>query len=155
MYKLFNIDCFFEDNVKATDEETQVYADNLDLLASEDLARIYNNVFVTNDQSYLKADKIDYDFEKKKLPNPTRKVPTNRVHKLAIRPIFCQNFTTFSRRILAKDGLQKRPKASPICNANFEGVRKWLKSQRQGLIIQPWRWQTTEESTFNTPEAKF
>ena len=64
-YNKASYDCFFEDNVKATDEETQVYADNLDLLASEDLARIYNNVFVTNDQSYLKADKIDYDFEKK------------------------------------------------------------------------------------------
>ena len=64
-YNKTSYDCFFEDNVKAVDEETQVYADNLDLLASEDLARIYNNVFVTNDQSYLKADKIDYNFEKK------------------------------------------------------------------------------------------
>jgi LPS export ABC transporter protein LptC len=64
-YNKTTYDCFFEDNVKANDEETQVYADNLDLLASDDLASVYNNVYVTNDKSYLKADKIDYNFEKK------------------------------------------------------------------------------------------
>ena len=47
------------------DEETEIYADNLDLFASNDLASVYNNVFVTNKESYLKADKIDYNFEKK------------------------------------------------------------------------------------------
>ena len=40
-------------------------ADNLDLLATEDLAAIYNNVILTNDNGSLQADKIDYDFETK------------------------------------------------------------------------------------------
>tara|TARA_B100001996_G_C18532265_1_gene543544 strand:+ start:198 stop:785 length:588 start_codon:yes stop_codon:yes gene_type:complete len=64
-YNKVSYDCFFEDNVVANDEETEIYADNLDLFASNDLASVYNNVFVTNKESYLKADKIDYNFEKK------------------------------------------------------------------------------------------
>jgi len=64
-YNKNSYDCFFEGNVKANDEETQIYANNLDLLASNEWASVYNDVFVTNDKSYLKADKIDYDFEKK------------------------------------------------------------------------------------------
>ena len=64
-YNKNSYDCFFEGNVKADDKETQVYADNLDLLASNDWASVYNDVFITNDKSYLKADKVDYDFENK------------------------------------------------------------------------------------------
>tara|TARA_B100000686_G_C16758604_1_gene957216 strand:+ start:974 stop:1558 length:585 start_codon:yes stop_codon:yes gene_type:complete len=64
-YNKVTYDCFFEDNVVASDEETTVYADNLDLLASEDLVSVYNNVLLTNEKSTLKADKVDYDFERK------------------------------------------------------------------------------------------
>ena len=64
-YNKVSYDCFFENNVKAVDGETTVLAENLDLLASEDSAKAYNNVFLTNDTSSLQADKIYYDFETK------------------------------------------------------------------------------------------
>ena len=64
-YNKITYDCFFEDNVVATHEETVVYSDNLDLLSSEDLVRVYNNVLLTDKKSSLRADNIDYDFEKK------------------------------------------------------------------------------------------
>jgi len=63
-------DCFFENNVKAIDAvgKTTIYADNLDLLASSNTAQIFNNVNLINENgSLLKADKIEYDFEGKKL----------------------------------------------------------------------------------------
>ena len=62
-YNKMTYDCFFEENVKATDGETIILSDNVDLLASRDFASIYNNVDITNKEgSNLKADKIDYDF---------------------------------------------------------------------------------------------
>ena len=64
-YNKITYDCFFEENVKATDGETSILADNLDLLASEDSATVYNNVVLTNDRGSLRADKVDYDFETK------------------------------------------------------------------------------------------
>ena len=64
-YNKETYDIFFIGNVKATDDKTIVLADNLDLLATEDLAAIYNNVILTNDNGSLQADKIDYDFETK------------------------------------------------------------------------------------------
>ena len=63
-------DCFFENEVKATDTvgKTTIHADNLDLLASSGTAQIFNNVNLINENgSFLKADKIEYDFEGKKL----------------------------------------------------------------------------------------
>ena len=62
-YNKITYDTFFEDNVKATDGENVVLSENLDLIASEDVAHIYNNVILKNDKSSLQADKIDYDFE--------------------------------------------------------------------------------------------
>ena len=62
-YNKVTYDCFFENNVKAIDGETTVLAENLDLLATEDSATVYNNVFLTNDKGSLRADKIYYDFE--------------------------------------------------------------------------------------------
>ena len=62
---LFLDDCFFENNVKAIDGETTILAENLDLLATEDSATVYNNVFLTNDKGSLRADKVYYDFETK------------------------------------------------------------------------------------------
>lgn len=62
-YNKVSYDCFFENNVKAIDGKTTVLAENLDLLATEDSATVYNNVFLTNDQGSLRADKVHYDFE--------------------------------------------------------------------------------------------
>jgi len=64
-YDKSSYDCYFEENVRATDGETTVLSDNLDLLATEDWATVYNNVYLDNESGTLKADKIDYDFEKK------------------------------------------------------------------------------------------
>ena len=65
IYNKITYDCFFEDNVKVTDGETEVFAENLNLLASKDTASIYNSVSITNDKGDLIADKIDYNFETK------------------------------------------------------------------------------------------
>ena len=62
-YNKTTYDCFFVDNVKATDGETIIVAENMDLLATQDLVNIYNNVFLTNDNGSLKADKVKYDLE--------------------------------------------------------------------------------------------
>ena len=64
-YNKVTYDCFFENNVKAIDGKTTVLAENLDLLATEDSATVYNNVFLTNDKGSLQADKVYYDFETK------------------------------------------------------------------------------------------
>ena len=64
-YNKITYDCFFEENVEAADGETLILADNLDLLASEDSATVYNNVVLTNDRGSLRADKVNYDFETK------------------------------------------------------------------------------------------
>ena len=58
-------DCFFVQNVKATDGSTKILAENLDLLATENSAEIYNNVNLDYATGYLLADKIDYNFETK------------------------------------------------------------------------------------------
>ena len=65
-YNKENYDCFFEKNVRATDGETKIFSDNLDLLGNESSVKIYNNVSINYPTgSLLRADKIDYDFEKK------------------------------------------------------------------------------------------
>ena len=64
-YNKITYDCFFEDNVVASSEDAVVYSDNLDMLASEDLVRAYNNVLLTSEKNSLRADNVDYDFEKK------------------------------------------------------------------------------------------
>ena len=65
IYNKVSYNCFFENNVKAIDGKTTVLAENLDLLATEDSATVYNNVFLTNDKGSLQADKVYYDFETK------------------------------------------------------------------------------------------
>ena len=62
-YNKETYDCFFENNVKATDGETTIQSENLDLFASKDIASIYNNVNLINKNGSLKADKVDYDFK--------------------------------------------------------------------------------------------
>ena len=62
-YNKQTYDSFFEENVKATDNETIILSENLDLIASKDMAFIYNDVTITNgEKGSLKADKIDYNF---------------------------------------------------------------------------------------------
>ena len=62
-YNKRTYDCFFEDEVKATDGKTNIFADNLDLLATKNFVNIYNNVRLNDPTASLQADKIDYDFE--------------------------------------------------------------------------------------------
>ena len=64
-YNKVTYDCFFEQNVKATDGSTKIFAENLDLLATKSSAEIYNKVNLNYTQGYLQADKIYYDFETK------------------------------------------------------------------------------------------
>ena len=64
-YNKATYDCFFENNVKATDGEIEIFSDNLDLLATENSVKIYNNVNLNDITGSLKADKIDYNFETK------------------------------------------------------------------------------------------
>ena len=65
-YNKSTYDSYFEGNVKLTDGKTIVLSENLDLLASEDYAYIYNDVSITNENGFLIADKIDYNFETEK-----------------------------------------------------------------------------------------
>ena len=64
-YNKVTYDCFFEKNVKATDGETNIFAENLDLLGTINSVKIYNNVSIDYPTGSLIADKIDYDFETK------------------------------------------------------------------------------------------
>ena len=64
-YNKITHDCFFEENVKATDGETKIFAENLDLLANENFVKVYNNVRLNHPMGVLVADKIDYDLETK------------------------------------------------------------------------------------------
>jgi len=64
-YNKVTYDCFFEQNVKATDGETKIFAENLDLLATVNFVKIYKDVILNYPTGSLVADKIDYDFEKK------------------------------------------------------------------------------------------
>ena len=64
-YNKITYDCFFEQNVKATDGSTKIFAENLDLISTKNSAEIYNKVNLNYTQGYLQADKIYYDFETK------------------------------------------------------------------------------------------
>jgi Organic solvent tolerance protein OstA len=64
-YNKKTYDCFFEQNVKATDGNTKILAENLDLLATNNSVEIYNSVSLDYATGYLEADKIDYNFETK------------------------------------------------------------------------------------------
>jgi len=64
-YNKVTYDCYLENNVFASDGETKIFSDNLNLTSSKDSASIYNNVVVNNKNGQLKADKVDYNFESK------------------------------------------------------------------------------------------
>ena len=57
---------FFVNNCKATNNDTILISDNIDLV-SDEYAKIYNNVVLKDSSAgYIKADLIKYDFESKK-----------------------------------------------------------------------------------------
>ena len=58
-------DCWFEENVVADDGETKIFANNLDLLATENFVKIYQQVKLIHPTGTLQADRVDYDFETK------------------------------------------------------------------------------------------
>ena len=65
-YNKANYDCFFEQNVRASDGETKIFSENLELLGDKSIVKIYNNVVVNYPPgSSLKADEVDYNFETK------------------------------------------------------------------------------------------
>ena len=64
-YNKENYNCFFEQDVLATDGEMIITAKNLDLLATENIMKVYNDVNLDNNTSFLQADKIDYNFKTK------------------------------------------------------------------------------------------
>ena len=64
-YNKITYDCFFEKNVIANDGETQILAKNLDLLATDSVVKIYNDVDLYYPTGSLQADMVDYDFETK------------------------------------------------------------------------------------------
>ena len=64
-YNKITNDCFFEESVEATDGETKIFAENLDLLATENFIKVYNNVKLNHPMGLIIADKVDYDFETK------------------------------------------------------------------------------------------
>ena len=65
VYNKTTYDCFFENNVKATDEEIVILAQNLDLIASSETATAYKDVYLKTNAGSMKADKVDYNFETK------------------------------------------------------------------------------------------
>ena len=64
-YNKVTYDCFFKQNVKATDGETKIFSENLDLVATESSVKIYKDVILNYPTGSLVADKINYDFETK------------------------------------------------------------------------------------------
>ena len=64
-YQKQSYDCWFEKNVIADDGETKIFAENLDLLATENFVKIYQQVRLFHPTGSLQADQIDYNFETK------------------------------------------------------------------------------------------
>ena len=64
-YNKENYNCFFEQDVLATEGDTIITANNLDLLATENIMKVYNDVNLDNATGSLQADKIDYNFKTK------------------------------------------------------------------------------------------
>jgi len=64
-YNKVTYDCFFEENVVASDGITKIFSENMDLLATENTANIYNNVRLNNPEGNLLADIVNYDFNTK------------------------------------------------------------------------------------------
>ena len=56
-----NFDTKFYDKVELNYGQNRLIGDNLDIFFKDNYAKIYNNVKFNNDNSHLKADKIDFD----------------------------------------------------------------------------------------------
>ena len=67
-YNKINYDIFFNKNVYATDGETKIYSQYLEMFGNESAVKIYNDVNINySTGSSLRADKVEYDFETKYL----------------------------------------------------------------------------------------
>ena len=67
-YNKINYDIFFNKNVYATDGETKIYSQYLEMFGNESAVKIYNDVNINySTGSSLSADKVEYDFETKDL----------------------------------------------------------------------------------------
>ena len=64
-YNKKNYNCFFEQDVRATDGDTTITAKNLNLLSTKNIMKVYNDVNLYNATGSLQADKIDYNFKTK------------------------------------------------------------------------------------------
>ena len=65
-YNKANYNCFFEKNVRASDGETKIFSENLELLGDKSIVKIYKNVLINYPTgSFLQADNVDYNFETK------------------------------------------------------------------------------------------
>ncbi len=62
-YNKKTYDCFFKNNVKATDSEVLIQAENLDLIASSETASAYQDVYLKTNSGSMWADKVDYNFK--------------------------------------------------------------------------------------------
>ena len=62
-YNKRTYDCFFKNNVKATDSEVLIQAENLDLIASSETASAYQDVYLKTNSGSMWADKVDYNFK--------------------------------------------------------------------------------------------
>ena len=67
-YNKISYDIFFDKNVYATDGETKIYSQYLEMLGNESAVKIYNDVNINYPTgTSLSADKVEYDFETKYL----------------------------------------------------------------------------------------
>ena len=62
-YNKKTYDCFFQNNVRATDSEVVILAQYLDLIASKETASAYEDVYLETNTGSMKADKVDYNFK--------------------------------------------------------------------------------------------
>ena len=67
-YNKISYDIFFNKNVYATDGETKIHSQYLEMLGNESAVKIYNDVNINySTGTSLTADKVEYDFETKYL----------------------------------------------------------------------------------------
>ena len=64
-YNRVSHNTFFTEDVFASDGETKILSQNLNLSATKNLVEIYENVILSYPTGSLKADKLEYDFETK------------------------------------------------------------------------------------------
>ena len=64
-YNKENYNCYFEEDVVATDGDIRITAKNLDLLATENIIKAYDSVNLNHATGSLQADKVNYDFDTK------------------------------------------------------------------------------------------